>query len=283
MTDQTQTSDHSSIEGSDETTLRKKARQRSFLCAGAGFALLGHRPLAILASTASMCVFAAFAWAILQPSAGALWSALVVLLVATLFWVGEQLTVPRVTPRAPGPAMLVAGYPFVVTLKGLAAGIVLVLILTHFGSLRLAGPGMSPTLEKGELVLYQKRADDERLRRGVVVVYKLSNQTAWGQPGWIIISRIMAVPGDRLSIQGAVYVVNGEAGPPVGPTGQIAPVISVPSSPEAITVPENCYFMVQDSPSGGFDSRILSWVQRNDIVSTGLYYLRPNGILKTVK
>ncbi len=267
----------------DEGTLRKKARRRSWFCPGAGFALMGCRFPANLTFIASLCVFAAIAWATFQPSTGALWGVLVALLVATGFWVGEQLTTVWMTPRAPGPAMLVSGFPFVVSLKWLAAGIVLILILYNFGSLRLLGTGMSPTLEKGELVLYHKRAGDERLRRGVVIVYRLSSQSAWGQPGWITISRILAVPGDRLSVQGTGYVVNGEAGPAVGPTGQHTPVISVPSAPEAITVPENCYFIVQDSPSGGFDSRILSWVQRNDVVSTELYYLRANGILKTVK
>src|SRR5437899_10774085 len=94
MTDQTQTSDRSSKEGYDEATLRKKARQRSFFCPGAGFALLGRKVLAILTFTASLCVFAAAAWAVLQPSAGALWGALVALLVATVCWASEPLTVP---------------------------------------------------------------------------------------------------------------------------------------------------------------------------------------------
>ncbi len=283
MTNQSLTSDRSSIKGCDEGTLRIKARRRSLYCPGAGFALLGRRVLAILTSTAQLCVFALVAWAVLQPSSGALWGVLVALLVATAFWVGEQLTVPWVGLRPPGPAMLVNRISLTVSLHGLAAGIVLVLVLSHFGSLRLSGTGMSPTLEKGELVLYHKRALDGQLRRGVVIVYKLSNQSAWRQPGSIVISRILAVPGDRLSVQGTGYVVNGEAGPALGPTGEYAPGIPVPSAPEAITVPENCFFIVQDSPSGGYDSRILSWVQRNDIVSTELYYLRASSMLKTVK
>jgi signal peptidase I len=283
MTSQNQPFDRSSNEGRDEGTLRKKARWRSWFCPGAGFALLGRKPLAILTSTASPLVFAAVAWATFQPSTGALWVVLAALLVATGFWVGEQLITAWVTPREPGPAMLVSGFPFVASLNGLAAGIVLILILYNFRSVRLAGTGMSPTLEKGELVLYHKRVDEEHLRRGVVIVYKLSNQSAWGPPGSITISRILAVPGDRLSAQGTAYVVNGESGVPLGATGQYTPVITIPSAPDEVTVPNNCYFIVQDSPSGGFDSRILSWVKRNDIVSTDLYHLRTNRLLRTVK
>jgi len=64
------------------------------------------------------------AWATFQPSTGTLWVVLATLLVATGFWVSEQLTVAWVTPREPGPSMLVSGFPFLASLQGLAAGIV---------------------------------------------------------------------------------------------------------------------------------------------------------------
>jgi signal peptidase I len=157
------------------------------------------------------------------------------------------------------------------------------MIWFSFGSLFLAGPGMSPTLEKGELVVYHKRVFDDRLVPGRVIVYKSSDRSAWGDPGLIVISRILAVPGDRLSLQGTKYMTNGQAGPVIGPTGKYTPVISIPQDPEAIQIPEDSYFIVQDSPAGGFDSRILSWVLRKDIVSTDLYYLRADRLLKTVR
>jgi hypothetical protein len=151
MANQTRPLERSSNEERDESTLRKKARRRSWFCPGAGFALLGCSVLAILTAAASLCVFAAAAWAVLQPSSGALLGVLVALLVATAFWLAEQLTVPWVTPRAPGPALLVNRFSIAGSLQCLAAGIILILILCNFRSLRMAGTGMSPTLEKGEL------------------------------------------------------------------------------------------------------------------------------------
>lgn len=79
------------------------------------------------------------------------------------------------------------------------------------------------------------------------------------------------------------YEVNGKDGPPVADTGGYRPVINVPPAPQQITVPENFYFIIQDSPTGGFDSHVLSWVKRKDIVSTRLWYLSDRGFFKTVE
>jgi signal peptidase I len=141
---------------------------------------------------------------------------------------------------------------------------------------------MSPTLEKGERILYHKRANARPFQRGTIIVYKLSPNSAWGQPGWLVISRILAIPGDRLSIQDGKYLVNGELGAAVAETGTYAPVVAIPTGPEAAMVPEDCYFIIQDSPQKSFDSRVLSWVKKEDIVSTELYYVSGRGILKPV-
>jgi signal peptidase I len=263
--------------------LRKKAFRRTWLCPGAGFALLGRTILALATFAVSLCAMVSMAWAALNPSAGSLWTFVVLFLLAISLSVVEQIAVGRMAASAPGPRFLVDGFPFAVSGIGLAAAIVLIVILSSFGSLRLAGTGMTPTFEKGELFLYHKRSLDDRLVRGRVIVYKSSEHSAWGQAGMLVTARILAVPGDRLSIQVEQYLLNGEPGPAVGPTGQFAPVIAVPRTPETIQVPENCYFMIQDSPAGGFDSRVLSWAQRKDIVSTNLYYLRTHDLLKSVE
>jgi signal peptidase I len=267
----------------DAGALRKKAFRRSWLCPGAGFALLGRTILALATFVVSLCAMASMAWAALHPGAGTLWAFAVLFVLAATLSIMEQIAVGRMAAYAPGPRFLVDGFPFAVSGIGLAAAIVLIVILSSFGSLRLAGSGMTPTFEKGELFLYHKRALDDRLVRGRVIVYKLSDHSAWGQAGVLMVSRILAVPGDRLSMQGEHYLLNGEPGPAVGATGQFAPVIAVPRTPETIQVPENCYFMIQDSPAGGFDSRVLSWAQRKDIVSTNFYYLRTHDFLKSVE
>jgi len=113
----------------------------------------------------------------------------------------------------------------------------LVVLFLGFGSVQMAGDGMSPTLEKGERLLYSKRVDPYRLRPGTVIAYHLSGESAWGQPGWLTISRILAMPGDRLAIRAETYVVNGKVGPTVAGTQPYAPVVRVPLEPDALTVP----------------------------------------------
>src|SRR5437868_1311925 len=127
-----------------------------------------------------------------------------------------------------------------------------------------------------------RMVDSQRLRRAAPIVYKLSNQSAWGQPGWVTISRILAAPGDRLSVRDGRYLVNEVVGAPVATTGPYAPVIAVPEAPTSIQVPEECYFIVQDSAGQGYDSRVLAWIKRADVVSRELYYLRARELLKRV-
>jgi signal peptidase I len=261
---------------------RKKAVRRSWVCPGAGFALAGWRFMALATFALSVGAIVPLIWFALAPSAAALWTFVAVLVVAAAFWVAEQVMIGRIAWGTPRPAFLVSGFPFVVA--GLAVVLVLPLVLLFcmLGSLQLAGGGMSPTLEKGEKILYQKRVDNQRLRPGALIVYKLSNQSAWGQPGWVTISRILAAPGDRLSVRDGRYLVNDVVGPPVATTEPYAPVIAVPEAPISIQVPEQCYFIVQDSAGQGYDSRVLGWIQGADVVSTELYYLRARELLKRV-
>jgi signal peptidase I len=256
---------------------------RSYICPGAGFALLGRAALAASTFATSVGLILAVMWLSFQPGVTAVWTVLGLFALAGTLWVAEQIAANRATLRSPGPSFLTTGFPVAATATCLGVAAALVFLLTNFGSLMLAGTGMSPTLVKGERVLYHNHVDPERLRRGAVIVYKLSDRSAWGQPGWLVISRILAVSGDRLSIQGGKYLINGEVGPAVAETGHYTPVVVIPATPDTLTVPENCYFVVQDSPKGGFDSRVLSWVQAQETVSTRLYYLSNRSFLETVE
>jgi signal peptidase I len=149
-----------------------------------------------------------------------------------------------------------------------------------FDRVKLAEDGMSPTLEKGELAIYEKRVDPKRLERDAVIVFRVSTRSAWGEPGWLVISRILARPGDRLSIRGQRYLINGREGPRVPSTRPYEPVVHVPSVPDVLTIPDGCYFVIQDR---GFDSRVLALVETGDIVSARLYYLRREAMLREVK
>jgi signal peptidase I len=269
--------------GPEDDALRIQALRRSWACPGAGFAMLGRDGLAISTYLASLATLGAMAWLIIQPAAAALWATLGFLALAAALSLTEQFTVKKLSPQSPKPTFLVRGFLLAGAAQWLAAAVVLALFVIRFGSLQMAGSGMSPTLEKGERLLYEKRVEPERLRRGAAIVYRVSDRSAWGEPGWLVISRILAVPGDQLSLRDGTYLVNGEAGPAVAATGQYEPVIHIPSAPKTLLVPVDLFFVVQDSPRGGFDSRVLSWVQTRDVVSTRLYYLSRRGVLKPVE
>jgi signal peptidase I len=257
--------------------------RRSWACPGAGFAVLGRHGLALVTYLTSLATLGASAWLVIDPGPAPLWATLGLLAVAAALWVAEQVGIKRLRPQAPKPRFLVGGFLPASAAAWLATAVVLTLLFSRFGSLQLAGSGMAPTLERGERVLYEKRVDPTALRPGTIIVYHLSARSAWGEPGWLVISRILAVPGDQLSIHDGRYLVNGRPGPLVAETGRYQPVVRIPFAPESLTLPDSCFFVVQETPTGGFDSRVLSWVETRDVVSTRLYYLSGRGILKPVE
>ena len=75
----------------------------------------------------------------------------------------------------------------------------------------------------------------------------------------------------------------GPVGPAIGATADHAPVVDVPLEPDSLKVPADSCFVVQDAPGKGFDSRVLSWVRTEDIISTRLYRLTISNFLRPVE
>jgi signal peptidase I len=266
-----------------ERAFRRKALIRSWFCPGAGFALLGQKGLGLLTFLASFGMLPAIIWIALQPVAAAAWTALGILVVALTLSLTEQFACKRAALQPLRSHFLVTRFPVAVILFWSTAVCAMIALILGFGSLQLAGSGMSPTLGKGERFLYSKRLDADRLQHGTVIVYRLSDASAWGKAGWLTVGRILATPGDRLAIRDRSYVVNGKVGPVVADTRPYDPVVSVPSEPDAITVLENHYFVAQDNPSGGYDSRVLSWVQGENIVADRLFHFGVHDFLRPVE
>ncbi len=267
----------------DEAETRKKAVKRSWICPGAGFALVGKSAYAIATFIASLCIVPAIAWVAFRPAAASVWTTVAVFVIATVLWFAEQVAIKKAALQTPSAHSLVRGFVASSCIMWLAIIVAIGLLVTAFCSLRMAGSGMVPTLEKGERLIYHKHVDWQSVKPGAIIVYKNASDSAWGQPGWIVISRILAGPGDNISIQDGNYVVNGAAGPPVASTGKYDVVLDIPSSPELLTIPDGRYFIVQDSPSGGFDSRVLSWVRDDNVVGSRLWYFSNRGICKPVE
>ncbi len=267
----------------NDQEIRLRAKKRSWVCPGAGFAMVGDAPLATVTFAASLFSLPAVAWLAFQPNALSAWTTVALIGIATILWLIEQLAVKKATIRTPKPRFLVGGFVVSGCVILGAAILVFVLFLTSFGSLRMVGPGMSPTLEEAERLIYHKHVDSRYVKRGAVILFENADDSAWGEPGWLVISRIIAGPGDKLSVRNGIYVVNDSDGPEVGETGEHRLAIDVPSVPKTLTVPEDCYFIAQDFPARGLDSRVLSWVRADSIVGSRLWYLSVPRAFKAVE
>ncbi len=267
----------------DEVKLRKKAVMRSWVCPGAGFALIGKRGYATAAYVASLSILPVVAWIAFRPNSTSLWTIITITVVISVLWLAEQAAIKKATHVTKVPSFLNRGFILCTCAFWLAAFLALGLFITSFGSLKMAGSGMMPTLEESERLFDHKLIDVESIKPGAIVVYRNAEDSAWGQPGWLVISRILAGPGDNIAIQNGKYVVNGTTGSPVAEIGRYDLVLKIPDFPNTILVPPDCYFIVQDSPSLGLDSRALSWVRTKSIVGSRLWYLSGRGICKPVK
>jgi len=267
----------------DEGEIRNKAVKRAWFCPGAGFALAGYGTYAIATFVASLGILPAAGWVAFQPSAASLGTAIAVLAISTVLWIAEQISVKKAALHTPSPAVLDRQFVASTCTMWLAVLLAVGLVMSAFGSLRIAGSGMKPTLEKAERLIYYKHIDWQSVKPGAIIVYENANDSGWGKPGWLVVSRILAGPGDNISIQNGKYIVNDAAGPAVASASERGVVLDVPSSPESLAVPNDCYFIVQDSPSGGFDSRVLSWVRADNIVGSRLWRFSDRGICQAVK
>src|SRR5262249_52138645 len=108
-------------------------------------------------------------------------------------------------------------------------------------------------------------------------------EAAWGRPSDVVIARILAGPGDRLAARDGQYLVNGNSTWPIGATGRLQPVLSVPTEQNPVTVPSECYFVVQDDPRNSFDSQILCWGKQERIIGTNVFFFSGRGFAKTVQ
>src|SRR4051812_42005088 len=73
-----------------DRVFRRRAMTRSWVCPGAGYALLGHRGAALLTYAVTIGLLPAVAWVALRPGASAAWAALGVFVLAGILGLVEQ-------------------------------------------------------------------------------------------------------------------------------------------------------------------------------------------------
>jgi signal peptidase I len=153
-----------------------------------------------------------------------------------------------------------------------------VLLFGTSGSIRMQGSGMSPELRPGERLIYRKTVQTSDLRTGSLILYRLNPENTWINRRLLVTARILATPGDRIAQRDGRYIVNGrETVQTVGSVGRYKRAIAVPDAPDTLAVPDGCFFIAQDNPEKSFDSQVLAWARRADVVSTDIRHLVKDG------
>jgi signal peptidase I len=126
-------------------------------------------------------------------------------------------------------------------------GVVIIVFYVLFDFGRVSGPSMLPTLRNEDRVLLTK--GDPYPRHGDIVITSVDEQGEQVE----LVKRVIAVPGDMISIEGDRALVNGVPEPE---RGQVV-VPEYASSAPTFTVPPKMVYLMGDNRAVSFDSRWL--------------------------
>lgn len=131
--------------------------------------------------------------------------------------------------------------------------------LFGFRAFQVDGVSMNDTLSTNDQLIVDTRVG--RLAAGDIVVY--------GQEHRFYIHRVVAVPGDTVSITGNQLLINGEH--------KAEPYVSNEEYREdmdELVVPSNHYFVLGDNRGDSADSRILGTNPADRIIGKAMYIYR---------
>lgn len=266
----------------DEPRLRARARRRAWFCPGAGWALLGRNRWAGGTFCLYLIFLSALGWFIVSITRSALWLTIAVLVALVVAWSSEIAATRRAAIEPARPGWLARRFWPATALVWVASLTIPALLAREFGW-TVIGEGMTPAIDIGESVLFRRRVEPAQLRQEAVVLFRLPPQTRVGEPGMLLAGRLLAVPGDTISIRTGKYVVNGETTDYLADKNLAGAAIDVPQWPQTLKVREERYFVVQDSPRPGLDSRSVSWIHDRDLVSARLIHVVRGKLLQPVE
>lgn len=262
---------------------RKTARSRAWICPGAGFDFMGRPINAVVCYLSSIGAFACGIATALMPSQALLFTTIGLIVFGTVLWLFEIFSTFTAWPTAEikhprfNPWIGMFGIWIVVTMFGL-------IVLSSYQLAECQGPEMAPTIADKESFLFHKQVDERRLKRGAVVMFGLDAANKIEEPGKLTIGRIIALPGETMTInKTGHYVINGEVGPHMSSAGTLPLAIRVPTAPGKVEVPANCYFIAQDSPEHGYDTRVIGYAKRDQIISTQMFRFEKSPFLRTIE
>ncbi len=247
------------------------ARLWALLMLGAGFALRGRAVPSALLMGLNFAGLSALLWFGLAFDAVSLFATIGILGVWAAAMVVEQLTLPRW--RLGGRPPWLRRYVSVAVAEVICAIAIFAILLCSVRLMRTRGSGISTTATPGEFLLYSRLNVNRDPARGALLTFTTSAQASPAFRDWLIIGRVLAVPGDRLSCDSGYFVVNDKRTVPFGPTGRAPAVLDVPNVPQSLTVPADSFFIVQDNSATAYDSRVFNWALSSRIQGTSFLSL----------
>ena len=137
---------------------------------------------------------------------------------------------------------------------------------------KIKGASMEPNFYNGEYLLTDKLSYRLRLpRRGEVIIFE-----APGANGEEFIKRIIALPGERISINDGHYYVNGIKLSElyIPDTTLTFPNVFLKSGQD-LTVPPNSYFVSGDNRTASSDSRAWGFITKDKITGKAWFIYWP--------
>ncbi len=148
-----------------------------------------------------------------------------------------------------------------------SVGVSVLIILFLYQPVRVEGTSMLPRLENHDRLFINKFVYHfTAIQRGDVVVFHYPRD-----PEKSYIKRVIAVPGDRLSIDQGQVILNGR---PL-PEPYVPDEYRDTKSMAGITIPPDCYFMMGDHRSISSDSREFGPVERDLIYGKAVFVYWP--------
>jgi signal peptidase I len=160
------------------------------------------------------------------------------------------------------------------TFAGELVEVALVALLLFLGvrlavqNFKVQGHSMMPTLHNNEFVLVDKLSYDFiSPHRGDIIVFRDPLN-----PAEDFIKRIIAVPGDRVTIHNSGVYVNGRRlyeRYTIHPYARSYPMTAIPYTNSPL-VPPNSYFVLGDNRSRSDDSHLWGLLPRKDIIGRAI-------------
>lgn len=176
-------------------------------------------------------------------------------------YIGPSVLAPGARARV-GPR--VARYVLIPLLALLFA--VLMVFYVLFSSLKVEGASMEPALADGDRLLVTHGVD--ALHAGDVIVFSAISRSRGREN---LIKRVIALPGDRVSVTDGIATVNGAPESTPDPIPDPTESLQV----DEFTVPDDTVFVLGDNRPVSLDSRNLGPIPQGAITGKAVWVFAP--------